>query len=448
MPDKAWSSRRMRGTVRQNAGRRRDDLVPDFHDMVENAVEGIIIHRNFKPLYANRAFARMMGHKTVKDVLELPHLRPLVPDDIWARAEEDYDALIKRRVPTLAGRMCAIRKDKSEIWVNINQRLIDWHGEPAVQITAYDIGKQVELEKTLLNNEQHVLAILEVLPYPIYIARRLDGQLLFVNRKTCLLFQRGAGQLLKRSSTEFYADPGERDDLRDLVEKLGDIRDIEVTMQTSQGRKFVAELAAITLVYGGVPAVLVAINDISQRKQMEAELFRQASTDALTGLSNRRYFLAQAEQELRRARRFSREMSVMMIDLDHFKSVNDTYGHATGDIILQGFVKRAQESLRQSDALGRLGGEEFAVLLPETDLGAATEVAERLRQNVADRAFIAGTTTAIQSSVSVGVAQLEARDGTIDDLLNRADEALYRAKNQGRNRVEVASRASRKEGNA
>lgn len=408
--------------------------------MVENAVEGILVHRNFRPLYANRAFARMMGYKSVKDVLELPILRPLVPDDIWARAEEDYDSLVKRRAPSLAGRMCAIRKDKSEIWVNINQRLIDWHGEPAVQITAYDIGKQVELEKTLLNNEQHVLAILEVLPYPIYIARKLDGQLLFVNRKTCLLFQRGAGQLLKRSSSEFYVDPGERDDLRDLVEKLGDIRDIEVTMQTSQGRKFVAELAAISIVYGGVPAVLVAINDISQRKQMEAELFRQASTDALTGLSNRRYFLAQAEQELRRARRFSREMSVMMIDIDHFKAINDAHGHATGDVILQGFVKRANESLRQSDSLGRLGGEEFAVLLPETSLAAAAEVAERMRQNVADRAFIAGNSTAVRGTVSIGVAQLDAQDGTVDDLLNRADEALYRAKNGGRNRVEIASR--------
>lgn len=430
--------------MRKNSGRRRDDRAPDFRDMVENAIEGILVHSNFKPLYANRAFARMLGYKNVQEVLGLPILRPLVPDDIWACAEEDYDALIKRRVPSLAGRMCAIRKDKKEIWVNINQRLIDWHGSPAVQITAYDIGKQVELEKTLLNNEQHVLAILEVLPYPIYIARKLDGQLLFVNRKTCLLFQRGAGQLLKRSSTEFYVDPGERDDLRDLVEKLGDIRDIEVTMQTAQGRKFVAELAAITIVYSGVPAVLVAINDISQRKQMEAELFRQASTDALTGLSNRRYFLAQAEQELRRARRFSREMSVMMIDLDHFKQVNDTHGHATGDVVLQGFVRRALESLRQSDSLGRLGGEEFAVLLPETALEAATEVAERMRQNVADRPFIAGTSTVIHSSISIGVAQLDARDGTVDDVLNRADEALYRAKKQGRNCVEMAPRLSQR----
>ena len=182
--------------------------------------------------------------------------------------------------------------------------------------------------------------------------------------------------------------------------------------------------------------MLIALNDVSQRKEMEAELFRQASTDSLTGIINRRYFQNQAEQEVRRSRRFARDMAVMMIDIDHFKPINDTYGHAVGDTIIQGVVKRALECLRQSDSIGRVGGEEFAVLLPETALAAARDVAERLRAHIEARPYIIGS-GALACTVSIGVAQLSALDSSLEDLLHRADTALYAAKNDGRNRVEV-----------
>ena len=183
--------------------------------------------------------------------------------------------------------------------------------------------------------------------------------------------------MLRGHSSEFFVNPTDREELRQLLDTISDIRDIEVRMKTGAGREFMAELAVIAIDYESVPAVLVALNDISQRKDLEAELFRQASTDSLTGISNRRYFIAQAEQELRRSRRFGRAMSVMMIDVDHFKSINDQHGHAVGDAVLQAVVKRAQESLRQSDFIGRIGGEEFAVVLPETSQAAAREVAAR-----------------------------------------------------------------------
>jgi diguanylate cyclase (GGDEF)-like protein/PAS domain S-box-containing protein len=281
-----------------------------------------------------------------------------------------------------------------------------------------------------------------VLPYPIYITRHGDAQLLFVNRKTCLLFQKSAGQLLRGKSVDFFVHAQEREDLSNLLHKLGDIREVEVKMKTAEGREFTAEIAAIMMDYSGQRAVLVALNDISQRKQLEAALFHEASTDSLTGVSNRRYFIAQAEQELRRSRRFARDLSVMMFDLDHFKSVNDRYGHAAGDAVLQGAVKAGLESLRQSDQMGRLGGEEFAVILPETGIKAAAEVANRLRQHIAERSIITGGDTdrraAVDCTVSIGVAQLTPQDGSIDDLLHRADQALYRAKENGRNRVETA----------
>ena len=417
--------------------RRADDVLPDFRDLIENSVQGILVHRNFKPLYANQAFASLFGYKTAKDVLALPLLRPLVPPDMWARIEQEYDDLMHDRRHTIVTRARGIRKDGTEIWTAATERVIDWHGDKAVQINAYDISQQMAIEQTLLKSEQHLRAILEILPYPIYIAKREGGDLLFVNRKTCLMFQQSAGQLLRGRSSDFFVNPQEREDMRKLLDTIPDIRDVEVKMKTAQGRGFIAEVAAIAMDYSGIPAVLVALNDISQRKELEAELFRQASTDSLTGISNRRYFLAQAEQELRRSRRFARPMSVMMIDVDHFKSINDKLGHAVGDAVLQGVVKRSLESLRQSDSLGRVGGEEFAVILPETSLVAATEVAERLRQHLAERPIIAER-EAITCTASVGVAQLTAKDGSIDALLGRADAALYAAKKGGRNKVEMA----------
>ncbi len=415
-------------------------MSPDFQAFIDDAVQGFIIHRNFKPLYANKAFAEIFGYKNAQEIMVLPLLRALVPDDIWPRLESEYDDLMRGTKLAGINRSRGIRKDGHEIWLTVTTRVIDWQGAPAVMSTALDITKEVEIEHSLLKSEQKLRAVLEILPYPIYISRRPDGQILFVNRKSCLLFQQSAGQFLRMKAPDFFVDIKDRENLNTLLDSVSDIRDIEVRMKTAQGRFFTAELAAITLDYGGAPAILVALNDISQRKEMEAELFRQASTDSLTGISNRRYFENQAEQEIRRARRFARDMTVMMIDVDFFKATNDTHGHAIGDAVLQGVVKRALESLRQSDSIGRIGGEEFAVLLPETSLAAAYDVAERLRAHMQERAIIAGH-KAIPCTVSIGVAQLSAQDGGIEDLLHRADTALYKAKNGGRNRVEIAATA-------
>ena len=427
-----------RAAATQSKGRRRDDKLPDFADLIENAVQGVLVHRNFKPLYANQAFAELFGFKNTGEILGLPLIRPLIAEDLWAKVESDNDDLVRGRKTSLTSRIRGHRKDGREIWLSMIQRAVDWHGTAAAQIMVYDITEQVHIEQAIAKNEQRLSSILEILPYPIYVARRTDGQIMFVNRKSCLLFQQGASQLLRSSSLEFYADAKERDDLRKLLDTVPDIRDAEVKMKTAQGREFIAEMAAIPVDYLGTPAILVALNDISQRKEMEAELFRQASTDTLTGTSNRRYFMSQAEQEMRRSRRFARQMSVMMIDIDHFKQVNDNHGHAVGDAVLQAVVKRGLESLRQSDLLGRMGGEEFAVILPETDLEAARDAAERLRAHLAERPVVAEHAV-IPCTVSIGVAQLNAKDASVDALLNRADKALYVAKQNGRDRVEVAS---------
>ncbi len=174
--------------------------------------------------------------------------------------------------------------------------------------------------------------------------------------------------------------------------------------------------------------------EISQRKQLELELTKQAHLDYLTELSNRRHFMARGEIELSRAIRYDTPLSLIMIDIDFFKNVNDTYGHQVGDTVLQVIGKICQDTLRNVDLAGRLGGEEFAVILPETPAKEALEVAERLREAIAKTEVTLPTGLPIHFTASIGITTLHDKNINFDMLLNRADKALYKAKETGRNK--------------
>ncbi|AHE98970.1 diguanylate cyclase [Thioalkalivibrio paradoxus] len=175
--------------------------------------------------------------------------------------------------------------------------------------------------------------------------------------------------------------------------------------------------------------------DITERKEREFALHRLATTDTLTGLPNRRYFLERLEQELARFHRHHKVVALTMIDIDHFKQVNDSHGHVVGDAVLRHLAELLWQSLRKTDLAGRLGGEEFAVLLPGSDLEGGRTYAERLRERVASTPCVhAGTE--IRYTVSIGVTVLAEQDTSSDQPLARADAGLYSAKDKGRNRVE------------
>ncbi|MBK8537793.1 MAG: diguanylate cyclase [Candidatus Competibacteraceae bacterium] len=187
---------------------------------------------------------------------------------------------------------------------------------------------------------------------------------------------------------------------------------------------------------GSPDYLVVIVQDITERKALELELRRLATTDPLTDLANRRHFLAQVELELELLQRYAKPAALLMIDLDHFKQVNDSYGHAAGDAVLRHFATVARHVLRKVDLLGRLGGEEFAALLPGTDPEGARQLAERLRQIIASSP-VHTASGIITITVSIGVTLFALSDSAADTVLARADRALYRAKDEGRNRVEV-----------
>ena len=169
-------------------------------------------------------------------------------------------------------------------------------------------------------------------------------------------------------------------------------------------------------------------------KKALADLEKLATTDPLTGIPNRRHLLNRGEKELSRARQDARPVSVLSIDIDRFKSINDTYGHAVGDEALKVMVDATLKALRKEDSFGRFGGEEFLVFLPETNTEEAANIAERIRLTIAE-AWLPVGERVVQLTVSIGVATYWCDGEAIESVLKRADDALYKAKNQGRDRV-------------
>jgi diguanylate cyclase (GGDEF)-like protein len=167
---------------------------------------------------------------------------------------------------------------------------------------------------------------------------------------------------------------------------------------------------------------------------MEDELRQLATTDPLTGASNRRHFIEQAAEELDRSRRYGFRIAMLMLDIDHFKTINDNHGHNVGDEVLKSIVACCHRELRSSDLFGRFGGEEFAAVLVETNREAAENTCRRLLRAIAGLAI--GTPRGeVAVTVSIGLTLLAADDRSLDPLLKRADDALYEAKRSGRNRV-------------
>jgi diguanylate cyclase (GGDEF)-like protein/PAS domain S-box-containing protein len=182
---------------------------------------------------------------------------------------------------------------------------------------------------------------------------------------------------------------------------------------------------------------LLNFRDITERKQAEDQLRELAISDSLTGVYNRRYFFQLAQNEIERSFRYHRKLSLILLDIDHFKNINDTFGHLVGDQVLEALATRCRSNLRVFDAIGRFGGEEFVILLPETTIEEATAIADRLRSAVENIVVITPKGKA-EITISLGLTCYQPdKPILLDQLIGQADQALYSAKETGRNRLAV-----------
>jgi diguanylate cyclase (GGDEF)-like protein/PAS domain S-box-containing protein len=206
----------------------------------------------------------------------------------------------------------------------------------------------------------------------------------------------------------------------------------EITAKDGQTKTLLISTSVIRTM-DGAAHVLGMMHDITERKKLENQLREQAAMDCLTRLYNRRHIIEALEKEIARLNRYGGCLAVMMLDLDHFKRVNDDHGHLAGDATLREVARIAKDSLRPYDVIGRFGGEEFFVLLPETCREDARIVGERIRERIAGARFVFDGSRA-RVTVSIGVAQYRASDDC-DSIIKRADDKLYVAKRTGRDQV-------------
>ncbi|HWV18815.1 MAG TPA: diguanylate cyclase [Rhodocyclaceae bacterium] len=231
----------------------------------------------------------------------------------------------------------------------------------------------------------------------------------------------------------------------DVVERIGRgelgarVIPDEVRTLQSLGHNINAMAERVTLAHGELQQKVAQATEELRKRKEEAEML--ARMDVLTGIPNRRAFMQTAEQEVLRAQRYGNPLTVAVLDLDHFKTINDTYGHATGDHVLINRASLLEASVREVDSVGRLGGEEFAILMPGTPLSEAIQAIERIRQAFEQNPISDGEQL-IRATASFGVAEYPGADPTVDALLAKADGALYLAKARGRNRVEIPAQKS------
>jgi diguanylate cyclase (GGDEF)-like protein/PAS domain S-box-containing protein len=295
--------------------------------------------------------------------------------------------------------------------------------------------------RQLTESEARLRAMLDNAPVPMGVISRAEGIVIRVNAPAiALLGYRTADEVAGHAAAAFYADPAQRAEVQAAYRAEGVLKDREVQLRHMDGTIRWVLLSIVPIVYDAQDADLVTMVDITRRVETEQVLDMLAHTDTLTGVANRRRFMEQAALELARARRHGHPLSVVMFDLDHFKTINDRHGHAAGDAALRHVSTVVAECLRAEDLLARLGGEEFAVLLPYSAQDAAVALAERLRLAIAAQPLATAQGLAIPLRASFGVVEVRNDEALDPDALRRADAALYEAKHRGRNRVATGSR--------
>lgn len=290
-----------------------------------------------------------------------------------------------------------------------------------------------------------ISTVLDSLDALVYVSDMNTHELLFFNEYGKAIWGDAVGKICWATLQTGQSGPCEFCTNDKLLDENGQSNGVYVWefQNTVDGHWYQCRDQAIQWIDGRIVRMEIA-TDITERKQAEEELKAAkelaealARRDELTGLNNRRAFFYDGEQALNQAKRYTHPLSLIMLDVDYFKQVNDTYGHAAGDDVLVTLADILKKQAREVDILGRLGGEEFALVLPETSLADAIAMAERLRTEI-ENTTVCSAKSDIRTTASFGISALTSQQASLEHLINEADDVLYQAKRKGRNRIEAA----------
>lgn len=300
--------------------------------------------------------------------------------------------------------------------------------------------KLSSVEEIQNRTTRNIENIIKSSPFPIIISRLLDDTLLIANNNAIKLFGLAETEISRYHLKDFFVDTENRRLLTCRLEKDKEVHDFEVLVKTASGNTPFWLLASVNVIdYNNAVVLYSAFQDITARKRRESFLQSQADRDPLTEIYNRRYFESAVVQKIKESHERREPFAVLMIDADHFKKINDTYGHKTGDKVLIELASVCERALRQEDLVARYGGEEFVVFLNNVNAEIALMVANRLKEAIANSVIYADDNQEVRFTVSVGVAPSGISDN-VSMMIKMADDAMYLAKQNGRNRVELFNR--------
>ncbi|MAL38378.1 MAG: GGDEF domain-containing protein [Thalassospira sp.] len=404
--------------------------------MLGRSFIGVMVHRNMTALYVNDAFAHLMGAENASKFMENPNVLRFIPEQNRPRALKHVAGILSGERHGDRHRVRDILDDGSSVWRDLTDERILWHdGKPAVLTTAHDVRDEVEMNDELVRAkaslEHAVTEVIRLVPSAVAM---LDEYLHVINHN--YEFARMFGV----PNTDGDAPAFDISALYECCARMklnGHGHSTLDEMQTPSGR--LADIRMNMMDGGGI---MVSATDITDHKRKEQMLDTLASTDPLTRALNRRGFEIAVSRlrEIRHLKDKSWVFGLIILDLDYFKDINDTYGHAIGDRVLEKVAETLRQALRDDDLVVRLGGEEFAVLLPSATAAVTKRIGERLSNMI----------RAIEVPVSKGSKELvkvtasfgatvggEGRHKSVDlaDAMALADEAMYEAKDAGRDRM-------------
>ena len=320
--------------------------------------------------------------------------------------------------------------------VLISSVATEWDGAPAVLMCGLDMTHQSEIEAQLRASEQNFRRLFDSLQ-DVYYRTNAQGVVQHVGPGVRRVLGYEPHEIEGRTAESYYPHSTDRDAFKAAILADGEVSDFPGQMVRRDGQVIDISISSHALYdhAGNFAGVEGIYRDVTQRKNLERELQRLATTDMLTGIANRRAFLETAESAYAHSCHSGEPLTLLMLDLDHFKAINDRYGHLEGDRALVAFAQAVKSQLRASDAVGRLGGEEFGVLLPLTTLAEGLEAAHRILQSVRALQLSDDTGQAYRITTSLGVGAFRQNDRSLRDMLDRADQALYLAKHRGRDQI-------------
>ena len=412
---------------------------PNYRVLLDHLQDGIFVIENEKLVFVNQRLADILGYP-MEYLIGKSFIDFITEQDKLMVLERHRARLSGVQVPEVYDLRLVTGQGRT-ICCALNAGLSKSQLGATVAIGSLrDVTAQRAALEELQSSKEELKSIFDHLP-DVFYRTDMRGILTRVSPSCFDLLGYHPDEMLDTSLVDYYANPDDRPKIvKAIMDGGGQAVQVEAALKRKDGAVIWVSTSA-SMRYGpdGNPVCIEGLSrNISERKRMEDLLVTLSRTDMLTGAYNRGHFLERAEEVIGMVKRYEHSATVMMADLDHFKSINDRYGHQAGDLILETFARVCQNEIREPDIFGRLGGEEFVLMLPETPIQQALILAERIRK-ATSAIRIPLENRMISVTVSIGLAQIEDEERPLESALHRADQALYKAKNNGRNQVATSS---------